>query len=145
MKATLSLRDPDVLIIVTWAVFFCPENSIHQVPVKLYGDPATSKHVCVDCGCFCASVAKRTSYNRDCVASKVENTYYPAFELKIGWPLFSWVDKSGTVTAVVLLTPQSVQYFSYHVGDSGISSDFLHFALCLKSGQNPIFSSLWIL
>lgn len=66
MKATpLSLPDPDVLIIVTWAASFGPETIIHRALLKLYWDIATSKQVCVVCGCPRAPGPKLTSYDRD--------------------------------------------------------------------------------
>lgn len=58
MKATLSLPDPDVVIIITRAVFFCPENIIYQVLVKLYWDTAIPIYLCIVCGCCNATMTK---------------------------------------------------------------------------------------
>lgn len=79
------------------------EESIHQVPVRLGRDAvATSIRVCPVCGCFGASMAKLEA-SRDCKAHWAGNSHL-RFGEKQCWPLFTWLSKSGTVTALIPLT-----------------------------------------
>lgn len=47
--------------------------------VKFDGNIVALIHLCIVCGCFCATRAKLDSHDRDCISPKAQNVYFQVF------------------------------------------------------------------